>query len=171
MWKYSTIGKNIWNSKHFWAESFLIRDAQLVSLQLGRLLGLLDSRLKKRLPDSCLVLISQRGMRSLGSGSIGAFELGSNCWRARTQTGRRQRLLSKPSGLPLWSPVSRDPGLGLTEQQCSVPDLPIQHHRTECTQLGSWESNYPHCLPEKGVLPFSLPKSEKMRKCFRNILH
>lgn len=123
--------KNIWNSKHFWAESFLIRDAQLVSLQLGRLLGLLDSRLKKRLPDSCLVLISQRGMRSLGSGSIGAFELGNNRWRARTQTGRRQRLLSKPSGLPLWPPVSRDPGLGLTEQQCSVPALPIQHHRTE----------------------------------------
>lgn len=40
-----------------------MRDAQLVSLQLDRLLDLLDSRLKKRLPDSCLVLITQRGMR------------------------------------------------------------------------------------------------------------
>lgn len=112
-------------------------------------------------------------MRSLGSESIGAFELGNNSWRARAQTERRQRLLSKPSGLPLWPLLAEIQDLGW--QNSNAVSLRFTGQSAYIQGDGSWESNYPHRLSEKGVLPFSsqwdcsYPKSEKMRKCFRNI--
>lgn len=112
-------------------------------------------------------------MRSLGSGSIGAFELGNNSWRARAQTERRQRLLPKPSELPLWPLLAEIQDLGW--QNSNAVSLRFTEQSAHIQGDRSWESNYPHCLWEKGVLPFSsqwdclYPKSEKMRKCFRNI--